>query len=833
MLHRSLTTALRALRRRPGFSQLNVLGLSVGMACCLLIGLYVQHELSYDAFHANSDRIYRIVQHDAADEYSIGWTGDGMVDVLRGVPEVASVVQLTPVRDGSLGLRNAATGTRTVFEEPDLLYATPSLFSTFDFSLSAGNPETALASPGSIVLTAPLVDKYFGDADPMGRSLQLSGQYPLTVTGVMDAPPANTHLQFSALVSRPTFFTNMGRPARTEASSFWWPRTWMFVELAPDADKETVQAQIEATTDARRSEDIAAELAVVLQPLAQIHLHSDAVRGNLSTVGSQTRVWTFATIAGFILLIACVNFMNLSTSRATDRAQEVGVRKAVGGSRRQLIQQFLAESLLLSLGSTALALVLASVLLPVFEQMLGVTIAFGVFTNPVLLGSAVLVALLAGLGAGSYPAFLLSRFAPAQVLRGAFGSGGEGHRLRQGLVVAQFAISIVLIVATAVAYQQLRYMQTADLGFDRSQIVTLETHGAYDALRAEVARAPGVVDVTGALLRPGIGRAVNILAYEFNGSPPPSDDQLALQSVDVGYFEMLGVDVVAGRTFSPDRRSDLGTVYGSDEQHLSWWWRDRALVINRAAAEQLGMTPDSALGQTIRLYQQEGGRYYNDVGGQVVGVVENFHTGSLRTTIPPLVFTPSLHPIGEEGERTYYAADYLLAKVAPGTVGATVDALRTTWKEVNPDAPFELSFLDESLDRLYRTEARMGRVIGVFAGLALFVACLGLFGLATYSARRRRKEIGIRKAVGASSVAIVRLLSTDFVRLVLIAVVLAAPPAYLLTDRWLADFAYRVDLGPMPFVLAAVAALLITLATVSSQAVRAARIDPSQILRHE
>jgi putative ABC transport system permease protein len=499
------------------------------------------------------------------------------------------------------------------------------------------------------------------------------------------------------------------------------------------------------------------------------------------------------------------------------------------------VRQFLGESLLLSAGSIVLALCLTRTVLPAFSALLGVELAFGVFTNPTLLAGAVLVALFTGMGAGSYPAFVLSRFLPSRVLRGTHSRGSKGSaRLRKGLVVVQFAISIVLIVATFTAYQQLRYMQTADLGFDEEQVVAIEARGAYETLKAELQRAASVQAVSGASIRPGIGRASNILNYEFKDvEPPEDDDTLAYQLVDVGYFEMMSIEVLAGRTFRADRRSDLGTVYGPDATHTGRWWRGRAMVINRAAADELGVSPDAALGHDLRVYQQENGRLYNDVGGTIVGVVDDFHTGSLRTEIPPTVFVPAKLPLDVEDQRAAYWSDYLLAKVAPGNAATVMEEMRAVWTDVNPEAPFDASFLDASLNRLYQQEERIGRLIALFSGLAILIACLGLFGLATYAAQRRRKEIGIRKAVGASAASIVRLLSTDFVRLVLVAVGVAAPVAYMLVQRWLADFAYRIDLGLAPFAVAAAAALVIALGTVSTQALRAARVDPAKTLRSE
>jgi putative ABC transport system permease protein len=399
----------------------------------------------------------------------------------------------------------------------------------------------------------------------------------------------------------------------------------------------------------------------------------------------------------------------------------------------------------------------------------------------------------------------------------------------------QFAISVALIVATAVAYSQLEYLRTARLGFDQEQIVTMDAEGSYETLKQQLAQRPEVVGVSGARLTPGLGGVGSYggVQFEINGQPPADpEERLSVQLVDVGFFETMGVETVAGRTLSADRRSDLG-VAGQSENHFNPYYRDQALVVNRSTVDRLDWTAEEAIGQEIRLYVVEGETIYTDFRGEVVGVVEDYHTASLREEIPPVVYVPAPQPSPDGESISYDQASTLLVKVAPGSAGAVMNALRSTWEEVLPTEPFDAAFLDDQIQAQYDNERRLGQIVGLFSGLAIVVACLGLFGLATYTTRQRTKEIGIRKAVGASVASVVRLLSKDFLKLVVVAVGIGVPVAYIAMQEWLTDFAYRVDLGITPFAGAAAAALIIATITVSYHAARAARIDPSRALRSE
>jgi putative ABC transport system permease protein len=834
MLRNYLTIALRGLRRRPGYAALNLIGLAVGMACCLLIGLYVQNELSYDRFHPDAERTVRIVQR--TDDGGIASIGDGIMPILQNdIPQVEQAVQV--IR--SWNAQQIARGegqSATRFEEDGFIYADSTFFDVFGgFGLQRGDPATALHRPGTVILSPDAARRYFGDEDPLGQTLirEDAGGQVLTVTGILKPIPSNSHLQFDLLTSFQTYLVGNGYPATFQSDSFWFPLAWTYARLQPGADRAAIARQINEIIAPQRRPEVAARYTQALQPLTDIHLYSN-LSGDPRGQGSILQVYVFGAIALFVLLIAAVNFINLATARATERSTEVGVRKSIGAQQGQLMRQFLGESVLLSLGGAAAAVLLTQAALPVFTSILGKELAVGMWLNGGLWAGVAAVVLVTGVGAGSYPALVLSRFQPAAVLKDARASGrGRGAWLRKGLVVFQFATSVALIVATTAAYSQLEYLRSARLGFDQEQIVALDAEGSYQALKQGLTQRPEVMSVSSASVTPGMeeGRSFQV---EVNGEAPSNtNEQINLQRVDFGFFSTMGVEIVAGRTPSPERRGDLGEAKPRGDTHASPYYRNQALVVNEATLDRFGWTPGEAIGQRIRLFILENETIYFDYEGEVVGVVKDYHTASLREEIRPVVYAPLLLP-SPDGETPYYTGvSTVLAKVAPGSAASVMDALRSVWTDVLPTEPFDAAFLDDQIQAQYQSEQRLGQVVGLFSGLAIFVACLGLFGLATYTAQQRTKEIGIRKAVGASVSSIVGLLSADFLKLVAVAIAVGTPMAYLAVHQWLDGFAYRVSLGVWPFAGAAMLALVTAALTVGYHALRAARTDPARTLRSE
>ncbi len=780
MLRSYLTTALRALRRRKGYALLNVSGLALGLAACLLIGLYVQDELSYDAFHEKAERTYRVLREfDLPDlQTTIEVTPSALAPALKeGVPAVETAVRTgrsSPV---------VQRGTQR-FVEPDFLWADEGFFDVFSFPLTEG--EAALGRPGTLVISETMARKYFAGETPVGQTLRV-GERELEVTGVMADVPESSSLRFGLVGSLATLDVESNWGLNNYATYVLLREGTSKAEATPQV-AEVVNATVEGTT---RSDFIPH-----LQPLTGIHL-GQGVPVEIASAGNPLYVWLFAALAVFIVLLACINFMNLATARSAERTGEVGMRKALGAGRGQLAAQFLGESVLMTLLALVLALGLARLALPFLNALAGKSLAFStLYVGPQVL-VVVGLALAVGLVAGSYPALVLSGFEPTRALRGAR-SGTGGKRLRQGLVVFQFAISIALLIGTAVVFQQLQFMRSAGLGFEEENVVVIERTdrlaGQTEAFKSEVVRLPGVERAATGYSVPG-SFFINTMWQEPPADPDKEMHNMNYSFVGWGYVETLGIEMAAGRPFSQARGTD-----------------STATVLNEAAARDFGWTPEEAIGKKIT----NGGPELT-----VIGVAEDFHYESLHAEVYPLALFAPLR-----------AQQYTAVRVEPDDVAGTLGALRSTWRRFS-DLPFEYAFLADDLAAQYRAEDRLAKVFGTFAGLAVLIACLGLFGLAAYTAQRRTKEIGVRKALGASVASIVALLSKDFLKLVALAFVVAVPVAYLGVRWWLTGFAYRVTPGVWTFLLAGALAALIAALTISYQSVKAARTNPTEALRYE
>lgn len=809
MLKNYLTIAQRNLRKRPGFTLINISGLAVGLACCLLIGLYIANELSYDRFHSKLDRMYRLKfvntamgeQPDPGD-YRV-WGSAAIAPLMQtDFPEVETTVRLSGQH--TILLRRGTLS----FQEENYLYADSTFFDVFDFELLRGNPETVLAEPRSIVLTETAAQRYFGDEDPIGQTLRFGSnddddQFLYTVNGVMADTPANSHIQFDILLSMISFEQ---RAPDYMFNSWGYVDFFTYVLLRPEATPEEIQAKFPGFVqtylgDGPQSQNPPRDFHLKLEPMEEAYLAPTAGR-LLGPQGNPHNLYVFGVIGLFVLLIACINFTNLSTARSVERAREVGVRKAVGAERQALVRQFLTEAALMTLLATAIAFVVAYALLPAFNAFTGKAIPGQLLMHPWVLVTLLGGALVVGLLAGAYPAFVLSAYQPVQVLKGAFQSSRGGTRLRQTLVILQFSISIVLIAATLIVFQQLQFMQNETLGFEKEQQLVLDFGGDGAVLQQRRAiidaltRVSGVEEVSAARsvpggYRPGAGTTIE----------SPTGDMVQgvpyLFEVDFGFIEQLDLAFVAGRPFNP--------AFASDSTE--------ALIINEATARRYGYAdPTAALGKRF----EQWGR-----SGEIIGVIKDFHHESLQKDISPLTFRWSPF-VGQ-----------FLIKVNTENLPQTIAALETKWREVAPHRPYLYSFLDADFDALYHTERQFGSLFGVFAGLAIVIACLGLFGLATFTAQQRTKEVGVRKVLGASTAGLVRLLAMDFLKLVGIAFVAAVPLTYFGMQEWLNGFSYRTALGVEVFALAGIIAVLIAIITVAYQAIRAATSNPVDALRYE
>ena len=787
MLLNYLKIALRHVRRHKVYSGLNIVGLSVGLAACLLIALYVQFETSFDRFHANADRIYR-VEMDVLSEGGMRRWGPTFLPIgplLReAFPEIEQVVRVA-TQDQPL-IQHAETR----FYEDAFRYAEPSFFEIFDFEVLRGAP-SELARPGTIMLSELMATKYYGGDDPLGQTLTVANKWnqqveTYEIVGILEDTRLDAHFQVHFLASMATL--------EAESRDRSWSRlAFTYVLLRDGYEADDLAGKLPAFQEHQLRSGFLEGSSLALRPLTDIHLRA-ALFNDIEPQGDIRYVYLFSAIAALILLIACINYMNLATARSAQRAREVGVRKVVGAQRRHLAFQFLGESVLLTSAALLLGLILAQLLLPSFSALIERPLTFQLGDARLTLVLAGIV-LVVGLTAGGYPALLLSSFRPVDVLKGAVRTTAWPF-VRKSLVVFQFAVSAALIVGTLVIQRQLDYVQNTRLGFEKEQMLILPTRGRLAdraaAFKQELAQLASVQHVTVASAVPGRPNAISWFDHieGYDGEGVVFDHLF----VDYDYIPTLGLEVVAGRTFSDQFPTDA----------------ESALLINETAARQLGWV--DPIGKTI---QDHG------TTKSVIGVLRDFHVQSMKHGIKPMIM--EISP----------ASDFIAAKLNVTDLPSALAAIHTIWDRFIPMLPFQYAFLDDDYEAMYRSEQRLGHLFGAFALFAVVIACLGLFGLAAFVTQQRTKEIGIRKVLGASVASVVGLLSRDFLKLVCIAFLLAAPLAYFAMERWLDSFAYRVDIGIGTLLSAGALALVTALLTVSYQAARAALADPVKSLRYE
>lgn len=792
MIKNYFLIAFRSLRKHLSYSLINVFGLSLGLATCLLLVTWIKHELSYDKFHEKADRIYR-----GCLEYSFGGqTSKTPVSPTALLPAMqknfAEVETGVRIYNASAYKAFILRHDDKLFQERGFTYADSTFFQVFSFPLLKGNPDKALTEPNTVILTRSMAKKYFNSEDIIGKTIQVNNDTEYSITGLMEDVPANSTLKFDFIAS----FSSL--PASRE--TIWWTANYeTYVVLAP----ETNAAALFNKTNELVKKELASDLTnpgdyvtYNFFQLNDIYLHS----GLASDI---QYIYIFGSIALLVLFIACINYINLATARAADRAKEVGIRKVVGALRNQLFVQFISESVILTFVALGVAFMIAKINLPLFNQITGKQFDSSVFFEPQFLlasaGAAVIIAMLAG----AYPAFAITAFKPVRVLKGNFKTSGKGIWLRQSLVVTQFSISIILIIGTIVVLNQLSFIQNKKLGYSKDKIVMIpldqQTKKVYNTLKAEILRSGVATHVARAIESP----------TQINGSYslklPGSSNQIGVlvraNAVDPDFIPALNMEVIAGRNFTENdyMRMEKDTVC--------------SFVLNESTVEQLGLTNENAIGTTIDM---------NNRKGEIIGVVKDFHFAPLQQQIAPLIlFTES------------YQLSTIFIKLKDGDTHKQIANLKSIAATVIPNRPFEYTFLDEEYNAMYANEERMSIVSTTFATLTIIIACLGLFGLVSFSAAQKTKEIGIRKVMGASAAGIVLLITKDFARLVIIAILIAIPVAYWLMEGWLNDFAYRTDLSVWPFAAAALLAIVIAFGTASFQAIRAALINPVDTLRSE
>ena len=802
-----LKSALRNLIKHRGYSLINIVGLAIGMASCLLILLYVRHELSYDGYHEKADQIHRIAME-------ARWGGRDFDVAVQAPPMAKTMVEEYPevldaVRFRQRGDYIVQYGDKS-FREQNTVFADPSFFSVFSIPLLKGDPQTALASPNTLVISQSIAEKYFRDEDPMGKTLRLENRDDYQVAGVFEDIPENTHFNFDILFA-------MESLDESKNPSWLSQNFQTYIVLREGTDWREMEAKLTGVMERYFGPQVAQFIGKTweemveggemyarfyLQPLRSIHLHSD-LQAELEPNGDIRYVYIFSAIALFVLLIASINFMNLATARSAGRAKEVGIRKVMGSFRRQLVLQFLTESLLLSFLSMALAIGIVLLVLPLFNNLAGKALTLSLLFQGPMIAIILLITTVTGFLAGSYPAFFISAFRPVDTLKGRLRTGLKSGRLRSGLVIFQFAASIILIIGTFVVYNQLHYVQNKKLGFEKEQVLIL--NNAY-LLRDQAKSFRDAMLSQSQFLNGTISGYLPIPSNRNNSAVFPEGEMDSAEAtsfqnwtVDYDYIDTLGMNIVEGRNFSREFSTDVDTA-----------------IINQAVLKQFNWL-DAQDKRVGRIINQKGDmKLYT-----VIGVVEDFHYESLRSTIGPLVMY-----LGD-------STGLMSFRITTEDVSGSIGLLEAKWKEFLPNQPFERMFMDERFDQLYRAEQRIGKIFGVFATLAVVIGCLGLFGLAAFTAEQRTKEIGIRKVLGASAPGIIQLLLREFVILVGIANLVAWPIAYFVMRRWLEDFAYRISPSVWIFLLAGMLTLFIALFTVSFQAVKAALADPIRSLRYE
>jgi putative ABC transport system permease protein len=794
MIGNYLLIALRNLRKHFSYSLINISGLGLGLATCLLLSLWIRHELSYDKFHTNLDRMYRV-----ALEYSFG----GQTSSTPVSPTIVLPTLQKEFAEIETGVRfyNAATFRPfvvrkgdTMFEETKFCFGDSTFFDVLTFKLLKGNPEKALEGKYSLVITESVAKKYFGDADPMGQTLLINNRQDYTITGVMEDIPSNSMVQFDF----------MGSFSSLDAQLQWWSANYQtYIVLTPNADVSALEQKFNDIVKKALGSEVNNPGDYVKYNFTKVgDLYLRSQLSEPFVTGSIDYVYIFSAIALLILVIACINYVNLATARAADRAKEVGVRKVVGAIRHQLITQFIGESIVITTVAFILALFLSSVMLPLFNSLTGKQFTQGMVFEPGFLLLSLLMLAAIALLAGFYPALVITGFKPVNILKGNFRTSNRGVWLRKSLVIFQFTVSIVLVIGTVVIIKQVGYIQNKKLGYEKDLVVMLpldrKSAEVFPQLRTELLRNGNIVAVgrsTEAPVRIGAGYSINF---------PGSDSRgiiTAGMPVDEGFIPSVGIEIIAGRNLNEDDFK----IYEKDTLH--------AYVLNETAIRELGIELDNAVGTQLKM---------NGRMGPIVGIARDFHFASMHEKIRPLVMF------------TNPGYNYFFVRLAPGRTEAALKDLKETCTTLTPHRPFDYKFLNEKYAALYETEQKMGSVCSAFAVLAIAIACLGLLGLVAFAAAQKTKEIGIRKVMGASAPGIVMLITKDFTMLVIGAIVLGIPLSYYLMENyWLVNFEYRTDIGIWPFAAAALGCLVVSFGTASYQAIKASMVNPAQTLRNE
>lgn len=797
MLKNYFNIAYRNLWRNKTASFINIFGLTIGLSSCLLIGIYIQHELSYDDFEINGNRIVRVIMEykfSGGDEAKKGnFTSVRVAPVFKqNFPQIISAVRMVQYKQ-------LVQYHDKLINEKRFMYADPSFFNIFTFKLIKGDPKNVLRSPNQVVVTQTTAKRYFADSDPVGKTIKIGTDNKLyQITGILPDCPSNSQIKFDFLAS----FSSLGLAAKE--ATYWDANYTTYFLLKNKTDIHSLQSNINLFMQ-KENGRLGEIINFYLEPFTSIHLHSEF--DGFEPANNIRYIYILEAIALLILLIACFTYINLNTARSLERAKEVGVRKVIGAEKMQLFWQFISESAVLCIVSLIISMITAALLLPAFNQFIDKELPVTALISLPVIICSISVTLLVSLLAGSYPALILSNFQPIKVLKGSFKNTKSGQWLRKSLIIFQFSISVLLIVSTLIMQRQLSYIKNKNLGYSRDRVLILPMDvrmaGSIATIKQELRSNNNIISVSGCRSTP-----VNIGGgYNMRSSVMPDNEQIAVTAdpVDEDFVRTTGLHIVAGTDLSTQDMKDVSdTNYRKNTFHF---------ILNESAAKELGWTPQQAIGKRMFLDATR--------PGYVKAVIKDFNFESLHHTIKPLVLFPDL------GER------YLLLKINGTKLTATIAFLQSKWKTLVPYMPFEYHFMDDDFNQLYNSDLHLGKVLNIFASIAISLACLGLLGLSSYSAKQRIKEIGIRKVLGATVSNITALLTIDFVKLVLISIIIASPLAWLAMNKWLSDFAYRIQIS---WWMIAVSGLLVTgiaILTVSFQAIKASLINPVKSLRSE
>ncbi len=803
MIREYIRIAFRQLQKEKVYSFITISGLALGLSCVLCILLFVNDELSYDQYHSKKDRLFRVIQGGDSEEQSSSLpfpSGPALLNDFPGVVEYQ--VRLFNFQATTLSVVYEDNGVKKPFNEPHFFFADSSYFKIFDHQFIKGNPEKALSGPGFVVITASTANRYFGTTDAIGKVILFEGKYALMVNGVVEDVPSNSHFKFDFLASMSSLpALGFGIPEK----NWYWNPVWTYVLLKDKQSREFLQAQMHDFVQKYYHPSVKDETELNLQPVTNIYLYSRS-EYEIGVMSDVKNIKLFSIIGFVILLIAIINFINLSTARATDRFKEIGVRKVTGASKQRLLFQFTFESVLISVIALIAAGVLSALLLPSLNNLAGKSFTLAELFRPVVVISMAAIGIGAGLVSGIYPAFYLASLNPVNVLRASGNSQSGKSMLRKALTVFQFGISTVLIVVTLVIYNQIAYMKETPLGFDREQIVVLPVQRLslvpqYESFKERILTNPAIISVSSTNTL--VGKDYQSSNYKKEGED--SESFYPCFFVRNDFAQTLGIKLLAGRDFN-DEITAPG-YYG---------------MINNSLCKTWGWTPQEAIGKTIEGTLE--GKF------QIVGVTEDFHFASLKQAITPMIMMQA--DFAKESTRDFFTR-FVLVRIKLDQAKEAMDFLRANWEQTVTESPFDYFFLDEKLQTIYEQEDRLNRIATVFSCFAILIGCLGLYGLSLFTFRKRKKEVAIRKVLGASEQTIVRLFTMDFLKLVVLGFVIGTPVAWLLSNQWLAGFSYRLTLSYGYFTICLGILVVLAVATIMFQTIKASLTNPSTVLRNE